>query len=380
MPRRSTDGALMTPILWFSGLLLLGLPDRPTRGADVTVSPGRTIVLLRCTLGYGTSSLLGASSISTLQDCLVKAGDRIRAGQVLGRIQDREARADMDLRQARAESDIEVRLCEAKHAQALARLKASEALKARHALSLDLYNIDRLAAKVAELEVESAVNRRHLARLEFEQAKAAVRTREIVSPHDGIVLAVLRKQGEPVAPNSPVFHVVDVDRIWVTGSLDVKDAWQVQQGQSVAVSPVIGGVDLDVERKVFPGCVVFVDQFVDPRSQTCKVVAEIDNRQGMLRAGLGARMEVLPPGAPNPAGDHHRAGPGDGRPATTPASASPEGFSERKQGSPAPRAGRSDPPPTEGGPRTPGPPPTPARAGSIGSLASPPVRVRRGVS
>ena len=34
------------------------------------------------------------------------------------------------------------------------------------------------------------------------------------------------------------------------------------------------------------------DTVIDAKTQTCKVVAEVDNREGMLRAGLAARMEI----------------------------------------------------------------------------------------
>lgn len=282
----------LNPISWQVGLVLLAMADAPppvAAGAD----PGG-VTLRRCATEYARSSMLGSPTVSTLQDCLVEPGDRVRAGQVLGRIQDREARAELALRQQQAESDVEVRLGRARHAQAAARLKVSEMLRSRNALSVDQYNIDRLATTVAALEIENAEGRRRVAQIELEQARAAVQSREIVSPHDGVVVAVFRKQGESVTPSDPVFHVVDVDRIRVTGSLDVDAAWRVKQGQPAEFSPVVGGADLEVERRVFAGRVVFVDRIVDPRSQTCKIVAEFDNREGLLRAGLGARMEVLP--------------------------------------------------------------------------------------
>jgi RND family efflux transporter MFP subunit len=312
-------------MIWIAGLLSLGTADAPRPETEAPVARSGGILLRRCTMDYGRSSLLGSPGTSTLQDCLVAPGDRVRAGQVLGRIQDREIRAEMALRQFQAESDVEVRLSEARHAQASARLKVSDVLRARNALSVDQYNIDRLATTVAALEVEAATNRRRVARIEFEQARAAALSREITAPHDGIVVAVFRRPGEAVTPNNPVFHVVDVDRIWVTGGLDVDDAWRVEPGQSVEISPVIGGADLEVERRSFPGRVIFVDRIVDAKTQTCKVVAELDNREGLLRAGLGARMEVLPPEAPGAGGAPPSAtsGPGLSLPAPKPDSKKP---------------------------------------------------------
>jgi multidrug efflux pump subunit AcrA (membrane-fusion protein) len=121
-----------------------------------------------------------------------------------------------------------------------------------------------------------------------------VRERQFVSPHDGVVVAVFKGQGESAALHDPLFRVVNTDRLRVTGYLDVLDAWRVRVGESVRISPEIAGVEAAVSREPFWGHVVFVDNQIDPKTQTCKVTAEVDNRDGLLRAGLEARMEILP--------------------------------------------------------------------------------------
>jgi cobalt-zinc-cadmium efflux system membrane fusion protein len=96
----------------------------------------------------------------------------------------------------------------------------------------------------------------------------------------------------------PIYQVVDPDRLLVVGNLDVHDASRVRRGQSVRISPVVGGVDLEIERMSFPGRITFVNAAIDAKTQTCTVCAEVENRGGLLRAGLSAQMEVLPEKAP----------------------------------------------------------------------------------
>ena len=130
---------------------------------------------------------------------------------------------------------------------------------------------------------------------------SAVRTREITSPHDGIVVQVLRRKGEAVSiiRQDPIFRVVNPELLRVTGYLDAVDVWRVRPGQSVRVTAETAGPVLPIQREVFRGQVIFVDSEIDPQTLTCKVVAEVKNRKDLLRAGLKLQMEVfVGPAAP----------------------------------------------------------------------------------
>jgi multidrug efflux pump subunit AcrA (membrane-fusion protein) len=109
------------------------------------------------------------------------------------------------------------------------------------------------------------------------------------------VVAVLKRTGEAVSAGEPIFRVVDTGRMSVTGHLDVADAWNVREGQAARITIEVGGSDLAVERSTHEGRIIFVDRVVDPEALTCKVVAEVDNAKGELRAGLRARMVISKP-------------------------------------------------------------------------------------
>ena len=52
-------------------------------------------------------------------------------------------------------------------------------------------------------------------------------------------------------------------------------------------------LELEEERREFKGKLVFVDVGVEPVSGQMRVWAEIPNPDGLLRAGLPARMTIL---------------------------------------------------------------------------------------
>jgi cobalt-zinc-cadmium efflux system membrane fusion protein len=276
------------------------------RSAEPNSAAPSAIVLSRCTLEFEQTTLLGAAQMGVVSEMLVKPGDRVKAGQVLGRLFDAELRAELELRRTEAQSDIEIRLGEAKLALAMSKLKASEALGKRNLISTEELTTHKLDARAAELEIEAARHKRHLAVLTSRQVEATILAREFVSPHDAIVVLVNKRKGEAVAPNEPVLRLVGAATVRVTGYVDVGDAWQVRAGQLVRVKAEISGAELPIEDEVFTGRIEYVDPEINAENQTCKVVAIVANKDGLLRAGLEACMEIMPDAAPADLSDARR--------------------------------------------------------------------------
>jgi RND family efflux transporter MFP subunit len=276
------------------------------RGAEPEPESSSSIVLTRCTLEFEQTTLLGAAQMGVISEMLVKPSDRVKAGQVLGRLFDAELRAELELRRAEAESDIDIRLGEAKLALAMSKLKASEALGKRNLISTEELTTHKLDAQSATLEIEAARHKRHLAVLTSRQVEATILARGFISPHDGIVVMVLKRKGESVAPNESVLRLVGAETVRVTGYLDVGDAWQVKAGQRVQVRPEVSGAELPIEDEVFTGRIAYVDSEINAENQTCKVVAIVENKGGLLRAGLEARMEITPEARPADLSDARR--------------------------------------------------------------------------
>ena len=87
----------------------------------------------------------GTGMALPLQDSLVRLGDHVNAGQVIGRIFDRDLRVQGALRKAESESDIDVRLAESKRNELAQKLKRIEKLRANAQPMPALKNMSRPA-------------------------------------------------------------------------------------------------------------------------------------------------------------------------------------------------------------------------------------------
>jgi RND family efflux transporter MFP subunit len=256
-------------------------------------SPRATDILLkRCTLEYKETSLLGANQFGVLEECRVAPGDRVKAGQVLGHLRDEEFRAELEARATQAARDTAIRVAEAKHKLAQSQLERTQKLIGRNFASIEELTIRSQEEEVQRLSIEDARQNKRLAELQRKESEAMIRSREIRSPHDGVVVEVLKVPGQSVSIADPILRVVDPSELRVTGYLDVTDAWRVRPGQAVKIWADISGVELEIEKEAFTGQVEYVDILISPESRTCKVTAIVPNRAERLRSGLEARMEI----------------------------------------------------------------------------------------
>src|SRR5262249_51209871 len=94
-PRRAALGGriMFRTVLIAVVPVLLAPPPAMTQSKIAGLS-GEAILLRHCLAEYRHATLLGAPAAGVIQDCLVDLGDRVKEGQVLGRIQDLEQRAE----------------------------------------------------------------------------------------------------------------------------------------------------------------------------------------------------------------------------------------------------------------------------------------------
>jgi RND family efflux transporter MFP subunit len=270
-------------------------------GADDPPAARREVIeLKRCLVEYSHSSLLGSPMPGVLKECTVRAGERVSTGQTLGRLRDDDVVAEYELRKVSGESLLNIQLAQSRKELAETKLQRAKGISKRGYLSDADLKTAEIEAELARLDVETAKQQNAVARIQIRQAHAMIRFREFVSPHPGVVSEIFKTPGESLIPNTAVFRVVDDEQMRIVGRLDIVDAWRVRAGQAVRAWPSIPGVDLPVEHEIFEGRVIQVDSQIEPLTQTCKVVVEVENRANLLRAGLEARIEIDPTTATSP--------------------------------------------------------------------------------
>lgn len=221
-----------------------------------------------------------------------REGLAVGKGQVLYEIDPRPFRA------ALAQAEAEVARARANAAVARSELARAETLLPDEAISRELFEQKRAAARAADAALASARASAQTRRLDlsFTQVRA---------PVAGRVSDRRASLGDYVTAGQTVLtRVVTIDPIWFTfdgaESFYLKYVRQDQTGerQSSRYAPNPVEIQLaDEEDYRWRGRMVFVDNAIDPRSGTIKARAEIANPDGFLVPGLFGRARLLGSGA-----------------------------------------------------------------------------------
>ena len=94
-------------------------------------------------------------------------------------------------------------------------------------------------------------------------------------------------RGALVSPSTPLFEVVDIDRVKVGIAVVEGDYRKVSLGQPVAVR-----VDAYPDNR-FNGTITRISPVLDPQTRTGEVEIELDNPDGVLKPGMFARTTIV---------------------------------------------------------------------------------------
>ncbi|MCX9145947.1 efflux RND transporter periplasmic adaptor subunit [Erythrobacter sp. WG] len=221
-----------------------------------------------------------------------REGLTVGKGQVLYEIDPRPFRA------ALAQAEAEVARARANAAVARSELARAETLLPDAAISKELYEQKRAAARAADAAVAAA-------RASAEARQLDLSFTQVRAPVAGRVSDRRASLGDYVTAGQTVLtRVVSVDPIWFTfdgaESFYLKYIRQDASGERKSSRYAPNPVEIqlaDEEGYRWKGRMVFVDNALDPRSGTIKARAEVANPSGFLVPGLFGRARLLGSGA-----------------------------------------------------------------------------------
>ncbi|HEX5446505.1 MAG TPA: HlyD family efflux transporter periplasmic adaptor subunit [Pirellulales bacterium] len=287
-------------MLTTSLLLALALAADPSKpAAEPNISP--------CELTSIDMQAVPGTDPGVLILMHVKEGMLVKKGMEIARIDDAEARAEVDVKQfaydaaqQTANSDIDIRHSRAAAAVAKAALQKFEESNKEFKGTVTYIDIlkAQLELKKSELAIEQTQEKQVEARLtakaklaEVGAAKVALERRILRAPFDGIVVKVSKKPGEWVAPGDPVVQMVGIERLRVMGDVDATEWGQTDvEGRRVTVQ-----VTLPRGRTVsVPGRVTYVSPVVTlGRLEVwAEIAPEIKDGLPLVHAGLPAAMTI----------------------------------------------------------------------------------------
>ena len=125
---------------------------------------------------------------------------------------------------------------------------------------------------------------------DIDRTGVAQRSITIVSPQTGNVIEKQAIEGLAVTPMMHLYVIADLSQVWVLADVYERDMSRVKVGQRAKMTiDALPGLTFD-------GTVTFVSPTVDPATRTLKVRFEFPNRDGALRPGGYATVEILTPG------------------------------------------------------------------------------------
>lgn len=261
----------------------------PREFTAVEVKNARVMLIDRVTLASPRAGVLAFVE--------PREGDTVESKQVIASLDSEVAKGSLMIARHKAASTVDRRfarkvidLSEADHKRAM---QANTNLTGGGVVpGIELERL-QLAVDKSKLQLEQAESEARVNLLTVDQLTAELNTYAIVTTFGGIVTKVHRSKGEAVALGDPIVEVANLGRVRVEGFISVQDGLRVKPGSAVVVRLDLPNLELEEERREFKGKLVFVDVGVEPVSGQMRVWAEIPNPDGLLRAGLPARMTIL---------------------------------------------------------------------------------------
>jgi len=220
---------------------------------------------------------------------LVDVGARVRKGQLLAQLDDRQLTADHDAAKAKAdgvqadyqhwEADLKLRQADLSRAEQMwkAQLITAQQLDhERYSMQSGTFFLQRQAE-----DLKNAAAALKSAQLELDKTR-------IVAPFDGVVARRYVRAGQKVALSDRLFWVTATGPLNVRFTLPQEFAGKVKVGDKVqVVSPFDA-------RESHPARVTLVSPVVDPASGTIELQAQVVGPAGELRPGMTVTVNVKP--------------------------------------------------------------------------------------
>lgn len=227
---------------------------------ELTSVPFEEIVRVTGTAKAYRDVEVAAEETGVIRELPVEKGRRVRAGDVIARVDDRILRAEVE--EARARANL-----------------ARETWQRRKRLYEEQKAISELAYLEARYQAEEAGAR--LATLEERLDRTEIR-----APVEGILEDRYVEVGTRVSPGSRVARIVDLDPVKVRGGVPERYARDVRTGSSVEVS-----FDVLPSRN-FQGRLSFVGATVDPSSRTFPVELLVRNPSRSVKPEMVANVRI----------------------------------------------------------------------------------------
>jgi RND family efflux transporter MFP subunit len=219
---------------------------------------------------------------------LAETGTRVRKGQLLAKLDDRQIVSDLEAAQAKTastEADLNNWKAEAKVLEA--DLQRARKMWEAHLIPEEQFEHARYKAEADQWDVKRVeqllINVRDTQRsMELELEKTRV-----TAPFDGIVARRYIRAGQTVTRDERLFWVSATGPLRVRFTLPSRFVSHLKVGQKLSITVADGNPELEHNARV-----IQMSPVVDPASGTIEVLAELIGAVPDLRPGMQADVHV----------------------------------------------------------------------------------------
>jgi membrane fusion protein (multidrug efflux system) len=211
------------------------------------------------------TALVRAKAGGTLLSLTVAEGSRVRAGQLLGRIE----LADLDTRVAERKALLE---------SARAALVQAERTHASNESLASQQFISPIALENSRAALDTARASFNASQASLESARVGLREATLLAPIAGIVAKRHVLPGEKVSVEQQLLTIVDLARLELAGTVGTHEVARIAPGMAVQVQ--VEGVDQPVA-----GRIARIAPAAEPGTRSIGVTIELPNPKETLRAG-----------------------------------------------------------------------------------------------
>jgi RND family efflux transporter MFP subunit len=226
-------------------------------------------------------SFVAAGRIS---DILVKAGDQVKKGQLLARLDDGPERIQAQQFKIQSIDNSRIQAAQAELEQKKVDLQKLEQAKTKGAASDWEIEHMRLGVRIAKFALDAAIIEHEQNQRRYQHALSQLARMRLVSPIAGHVEKVLVEPGEAVKTLGTVIQLVKIDPLWIDVPVPLSRAKSMSLNQKVRVR--FPGLET---ANVSNGNIIHISAVADAASDTLNVrieVANPDNRPAGERVSV----------------------------------------------------------------------------------------------
>ena len=221
-----------------------------------------------------TQATIKAKVSGVIHETTVQEGQSVAAGQILVRLDAADQRARLTQQQAMLD-EAQARLSMAAKNEA-----NSQALLKQKYISQTAYDTTQNSVDLARANVKSAAAMLDIARI-------ALADTVIRAPMAGIVSKRHLQAGEKVAPDMPVYTIVNLAQLTLEAPVPSAEIPRIKLGQDVRFK--VDGFGA----RDFAGKVTRINPTTESGSRAMLVYIAVDNADGALRGGMFAKGSIV---------------------------------------------------------------------------------------